>query len=125
MGDLFTSIKQSVLVKKVVYTVIGTLSFPGLAIINKLQITGMEKLRSLPKQNVLFVSNHQTYFAEVITFLHIFCAVSWRKKHKLGVPYYLLWPYTRVNFVSAEETMKKNWLSKLFALMTARKPGRG
>ena len=116
MGDLFTSIKQSVLVKKVVYTVIGTLSFPGLAIINKLQITGMEKLRSLPKQNVLFVSNHQTYFAEVITFLHIFCAVSWRKKHKLGVPYYLLWPYTRVNFVSAEETMKKNWLSKLFAL---------
>ena len=98
------------------YTVIGTLSFPGLAIINKLQITGMEKLRSLPKQNVLFVSNHQTYFAEVITFLHIFCAVSWRKKHKLGVPYYLLWPYTRVNFVSAEETMKKNWLSKLFAL---------
>ena len=116
MGDLFTSIKQSVLVKKVVYTVIGTLSFPGLAIINKLQITGMEKLRSLPKQNVLFVSNHQTYFAEVITFLHIFCAVSWRKKHKLGVPYYLLWPYTRVNLVSAEETMNKNWLSKLFAL---------
>jgi len=99
-----------------VYTVIGAISYPGLAIINKLQITGMEKLKTLPKNNVLFVSNHQTYFAEVIAFLHVFCAVSWRKKHGLGVPYYLLWPYTRVQFVSAEETMKKNLLSKIFAL---------
>jgi 1-acyl-sn-glycerol-3-phosphate acyltransferase len=83
---------------------------------NKLQIYGMEKLRNLPKNNVLFVSNHQTYFAEVICFLHIFCAVSWRKKNKLGIPWYLLWPYTRVQFVSAEETMKKNFMSKIFAL---------
>lgn len=116
MGNWFTRFSQSAVIKKLVYMVIGTLSFPGLAIINKLQINGMEKLRKLPKSNVLFVSNHQTYFAEVITFLHIFCAVSWRKKNRLGIPYYLLWPYTRVNFVSAEETMKKNWLSKIFAL---------
>lgn len=116
MRKLLTAIKESALVKKMVYAIIGTLSFPGLAVFNKLQIKGMEKLHSLPKKNVLFVSNHQTYFAEVITFLHIFCAVSWRKKHRLGIPYYLLWPYTRVQFVSAEETMKKNWLSKVFAL---------
>lgn len=108
--------KESGFVKGLVYTVIGSISFPGLAIINKLQINGMEKLKKLPKNNVLFVSNHQTYFAEVICFLHIFCAVSWRKKNGLGVPYYLLWPYTRVQFVSAEETMKKNLMSKIFAL---------
>ena len=116
MSKLRTAIKESGLVKGLVYTVIGALSFPGLAIINKLQINGMEKLHKLPKQNVLFVSNHQTYFAEVITFLHIFCAISWRKKNRLGIPYYLLWPYTRVQFVSAEETMKKNMLVKIFAL---------
>lgn len=116
MHKLMSAFKGSGFVKGLVYTVIGALSYPGLAIFNKLQITGMEKLKLLPKQNVLFVSNHQTYFAEVITFLHIFCAVSWRKKQGLGVPYYLLWPYTRVQFVSAEETMKKNWLSKIFAL---------
>ena len=116
MNKLRTAIKESGFVKGLVYTVIGAISFPGLAIINKLQINGMEKLRKLPKQNVLFVSNHQTYFAEVITFLHIFCAVSWRKKNRLGIPYYLLWPYTRVQFVSAEETMKKNMLVKIFAL---------
>lgn len=116
MGNWMRAFKESVFVKKIIYTVVGALSYPGLALINRLRINGMEKLRNLPKNNVLFVSNHQTYFAEVICFLHIFCAVSWRKKHRLGIPYYLLWPYTRVQFVSAEETMKKNLLSKIFAL---------
>ncbi|MBK8521637.1 MAG: 1-acyl-sn-glycerol-3-phosphate acyltransferase [Chitinophagaceae bacterium] len=116
MRNLWKAFKESGFVKGLVYTVIGSISFPGLAITNKLQINGMDKLKKLPKNNVLFVSNHQTYFAEVICFLHIFCAVSWRKKNGLGVPYYLLWPYTRVQFVSAEETMKKNLMSKVFAL---------
>lgn len=108
--------KESKFVKGIIYAIIGAFSYPGLNIRNTLQIKGTEYLQKLPRKNVLFVSNHQTYFAEVITFLHIFCAVSWRKKNKLGIPYYLLWPYTRVKFVSAEETMKKNWVSKLFAL---------
>ena len=116
MNKLLTRIKESRFIKGLVYTSIGAISYPGITLINKLQINGMKNLHKLPKKNVLFVSNHQTYFAEVITFLHIFCAVSWRKKNKLGIPYYLLWPFTRVQFVSAEETMKKNWLSKLFAL---------
>jgi 1-acyl-sn-glycerol-3-phosphate acyltransferase len=60
------------------------------------------------------VSNHQTYFADVITFVHIFCAVKWGKKKGLGIPYYLLWPFTRVYYVAAEETMKSSLLSKIF-----------
>lgn len=116
MSKLLARFKESRFVKGLVYTSVGAISYPGLAMINKLQVSGMEGLHKLPKKNVLFVSNHQTYFAEVIAFLHIFCAVSWRKKNRLGIPYYLLWPFTRVQFVSAEETMKKNWLSKLFAL---------
>jgi 1-acyl-sn-glycerol-3-phosphate acyltransferase len=84
--------------------------------INKLKIEGTEHLKGLPKKNVLFVSNHQTYFAEVIAFLHIFCAVKWRKQNRLGIPFYLLNPFTSVFFVSAAETMKENWLTKLFEL---------
>jgi 1-acyl-sn-glycerol-3-phosphate acyltransferase len=76
----------------------------------------MEHLEGLPSSNVLFVSNHQTYFADVITFVHVFCANLWGKKNKLGFPFYLLWPFTRVKFVAAEETMKSNLLSRLFAL---------
>lgn len=103
-------------VRKLVYAMIGILTYPGLTMINRLRITGTEHLRGLPRRNVLFVSNHQTYFADVITFLHIFCAVKWRKHNRLGLPYYLLNPFSRVHFVAAEETMKDNILTRLFAL---------
>jgi len=112
-------LKETKLVKGVIYAIVGVFSYPGLCIINKLKISGTENIENLPKQNVLFVSNHQTYFADVITFLHIFCAVSWRKKNRLGIPFYLLWPFTRVKYVAAEETMKNNWISKLFTLAGA------
>ena len=116
MSKFFTKFKESRLVKGIVYAVVGTISYPGLNMFNKLQINGMENLHKLPNQNVLFVSNHQTYFAEVITFIHIFCAVKWRRKHKLGIPFYLLWPRTKINYVAAEETMKSTWVSKIFSL---------
>jgi len=116
MATFFENLKNTRLVKGIVYAVVGALSYPGISLINKLQINGMENLHNLPKKNVLFVSNHQTYFADVITFIHIFCAVSWRKKYKLGIPFYLLWPFTRINSVAAEETMKSSFISKLLAL---------
>lgn len=119
MPSFLEKLKESKFVKGPIYAIVGAITYPGLYLVNKLQVNGMEKLQSLPKQNVLFVSNHQTYFADVITFLHIFCAVSWRKKHKLGVPYYLLWPFTRVKYVAAEETMKASFISKLFTLAGA------
>ena len=103
-------------VRKIVYFFVGLFSYPGLAIVNKLKIIGTENLKGLPKQRVLFVSNHQTYFADVITFLHIFCAVKWGKKNHLGIPYYLLNPFTRVNYVAAEATMNGSWISRLFLL---------
>jgi 1-acyl-sn-glycerol-3-phosphate acyltransferase len=109
-------LKQSKLIRKLIYFVVGAISYPGLAIANKLRISGTEHIRGLPKKNVLFVSNHQTYFADVITLLHIFCAVKWGKQNKLGIPYYLLNPFTNVYYVAAEETMKSNWLSKLFTM---------
>ncbi|MFM2361718.1 MAG: hypothetical protein RLZZ316_620 [Bacteroidota bacterium] len=119
MSDIFTRIRNTNLVRKVIYAVVGAASYPGLTLFNKLEIKGTEHLRNLPKTNVLFVSNHQTYFADVITFLHIFCAVKWRKQNKLGAPYYLLNPFTKVNYVAAEETMKGSWISRLFAFAGA------
>lgn len=116
MSTFIEKLKETKLVKGLVYAVIGAFSFPGLTIFNRLQVNGMEHLHDLPKRNVLFVSNHQTYFADVITFIHIFCAVSWRKKHGLGIPFYLLWPFTRIKYVAAEETMKSSFISKLFTL---------
>ncbi len=119
MGPWWERLRSINLVRKIIYAIVGSISYPGLNIINKLEITGTEHFKDLPRNNVLFVSNHQTYFADVICFLHIFCAVKWRKKNKLGIPYYLLNPYTRVYFVAAEETMKSNFVTKFFSLAGA------
>ncbi len=114
MKNWLSSFKGSRFIKGLLYAGIGLFTYPGLNIYNRIQVRGMARLHGLPKRNVLFVSNHQTYFADVITFLHIFCAVKWGKKRGLGIPYYLMLPFTRVNFVAAEETMKRSWVSRLF-----------
>ncbi|WP_052273365.1 lysophospholipid acyltransferase family protein [Flavihumibacter solisilvae] len=116
MRELIDRLKQIRLVRKLVYAIVGVISYPGLVIINRIRITGTEHIEKLPRKNVLFVSNHQTYFADVITFLHIFCAVKWRKSNRLGIPYYLLNPFTNVHYVAAEETMRGSWVSKFFIL---------
>jgi 1-acyl-sn-glycerol-3-phosphate acyltransferase len=113
---LIERLKNIKIVRKILYAIIGIISYPGFVIVNKLRISGTENLKGLPKQNVLFVSNHQTYFADVITLLHIFCAVKWGKVNRLGIPYYLLNPFTNVYYVAAEETMKSSWISKLFTM---------
>jgi 1-acyl-sn-glycerol-3-phosphate acyltransferase len=119
MNKLIRKLKKIRLVRALVYGFVGLASYPGLTLFNKLKIEGTEHIKDLPKENVLFVSNHQTYFADVIAFLHIFCAVKWGKMNRLGLPYYLLNPFTNIYFVAAAETMNTNWLSRLFALAGA------
>lgn len=114
--NLWERIKRIKIFRSMIYGVVGLFSYPGLALFNTIEIQGTKNLENLPKKNVLFVSNHQTYFGDVIAFVHIFCAVKWGKYNKLGIPYYLLNPFTNVYFVAAEETMNSNWLSKLFKL---------
>jgi 1-acyl-sn-glycerol-3-phosphate acyltransferase len=117
--NLVERIKNIRVVRSFVYGIVGMATYPGLTLINSIKIEGTEHLRKLPKNNVLFVSNHQTYFADVITFIHIFCAVKWRKQNKLGLPYYLLNPFTNLYFVAAEETMNGSMISRLFKLAGA------
>jgi 1-acyl-sn-glycerol-3-phosphate acyltransferase len=119
MSSFRERLKHIHIVRKIVYAIVGVVSYPGLVIMNKLKISGTEHFKDLPRRNVLFVSNHQTYFADVITFLHIFCAVKWRKQNRLGIPYYLLNPFTNVYYVAAEETMQATWISKLFTMAGA------
>ena len=119
MKNFTERLKHFKIVRAIVYAVVGLVTYPGLMLVNRLKIEGTEHLRKLPRSNVLFVSNHQTYFADVITFIHIFCAVKWRKKNRLGIPYYLLNPFTRLYFVAAEETMNGSFVSRFFKLAGA------
>jgi 1-acyl-sn-glycerol-3-phosphate acyltransferase len=101
--------------KKALISIIGVLTFPRLNWINKTKISGTENLNDLPKNNVLFVSNHQTYFADVIAMIHIFCSNKWHFKNKIKNPIYLLNPKIDTYFIAAEETMKSGLLPKIFA----------
>ncbi|MBN9295916.1 MAG: 1-acyl-sn-glycerol-3-phosphate acyltransferase [Filimonas sp.] len=119
MKKFIEKLKHIRIVRACVYAIVGVASYPGLMWVNKLKIEGTEHIENLPRKNVLFVSNHQTYFADVITFLHIFCAIKWRKRNRLGLPYYLLSPFTNVYYVAAEETMNGTFISRLFKLAGA------
>ncbi len=116
MASIGERLKNFHPVRKLVYFFVGLLSYPGLAIVNKLKISGTDHFKNLPPKRVLFVSNHQTYFADVITFLHIFCAVKWGKIDSLGIPLYLFNSCIRVNDVAAEETRKGSLNSRLLLL---------
>jgi 1-acyl-sn-glycerol-3-phosphate acyltransferase len=114
--SLLDRLKYIRIFRSFIYGLVGLFTYPGLALFNTVSIEGTEHLENLPKKNVLFVSNHQTYFGDVIAFVHIFCAVKWQKNNRLGIPYYLLNPFTNVYFVAAEETMNSSWLTRLFKL---------
>jgi len=116
MNTIVHRIFRANLIRKAVFLIVGVASYPSLALFNRLFISGTEHVKRLPKERVLFVSNHQTYFADVITFFQIFCAIKWGKTNRLGLPYYLLNPFTRVNYIAAVETMNENWLTRLFLL---------
>lgn len=105
--------------KRLLVSLIGGLTFPRLNWLNKTEITGREILNALPNENVLFVSNHQTYFADVITMIHIFCTVNSKITQNTKNPFYLLKPRTNTYFVAAEETMESGIIPRLFAYVGA------
>ena len=106
---------QYLFLKKWVIRIAGVLSHRRYRGFNELQIEGSEILRSLPQNKVLFISNHQTYFADVMAMFHVFnAALSGRDDNIKNVGY--LWdPKLNVYFVAAKETMKSGLLPKIFA----------
>ncbi|HZH69767.1 MAG TPA: lysophospholipid acyltransferase family protein [Flavobacteriaceae bacterium] len=82
---------------------------------NQLQIEGSEIIKNLPDTNVLFVSNHQTYFADVVAMFHVFNAsLSGRVDNIRNIGY--LWrPKLNLYYVAARETMQSGFLPKLLA----------
>jgi 1-acyl-sn-glycerol-3-phosphate acyltransferase len=78
---------------------------PYLAILNDIHVEGDEILKDLPRKNVVFLANHQTYFLEALAFFDLVYV-----RHQLPLEDPVL------RFSAAEETMKKNLLTKLMTL---------
>ncbi|WP_457610239.1 lysophospholipid acyltransferase family protein [Lutibacter sp.] len=102
-------------IKKWIIRILGIVSHGRYRRFNKLQIEGSEIIRDLPETNVLFVSNHQTYFADVAAMLHVFNAALKGRVDSLKNIGYIWHPKLNVYFVAASETMKSGLLPKIFA----------
>lgn len=103
------------IVKRFIIFLFGSISYRRYNGFNKLKITGTEHISELPDSNVLFVSNHQTYFADVSAMYHVFCSVKNGYQNTLKNPIYLLNPKIDMYYVAARETMKKGILARLMA----------
>ncbi|WP_242203613.1 lysophospholipid acyltransferase family protein [Aestuariivivens insulae] len=101
--------------KKWLIRIMGAMTHRRFRGFNELQIEGSEIIKNLPDKNVLFISNHQTYFADVVAMFHVFNAsLSGRVDSIKNVGY--LWnPKLNIYYVAAKETMKAGFLPKLLA----------
>lgn len=105
--------------KRLIIFIFGIISYRRFNGFNKLKISGTENLVDLPKNNVLFVSNHQTYFADVAAMVHVFCAVNNGYLNSIKNPIYLMNPKVDFYYIAAEETMNKGILARLFKIAGA------
>lgn len=86
---------------------------------NRLKIKGSENIRNLPKENVLFISNHQTYFADVVAMYHVFNASLKGRVDSIKNVSYLWKPKLNLYYIAATETMKDGILPKILSYVGA------
>lgn len=112
----FDALGNPILFKRLMFLVVGVMSYRRFNIRNKLHVSGAEVLANLPDESVLFVSNHQTYYADVAAMYHAIFAAKNGYYNRLKNPIYLLNPRVRLYFIAAKETMKAGLLPRIFRL---------
>ena len=106
-------------IKRIVIFITGFYTYIRYNGFNKLMISGTENLIGLPKTNVMFVSNHQTYLADLIAMYHVFTSFKNGFKNTIKNPIYLLNPMLDFYYVAAAETVKEGVLQKIIAYVGA------
>ncbi|WP_396175323.1 lysophospholipid acyltransferase family protein [Flavobacterium sp.] len=101
--------------KKWLIRIFGVMTHQRYRGFNEMHIEGSEIIKDLPETGVLFISNHQTYFADVVAMFHVFNAsLSGREDNIKNVGY--LWqPKMNIYYVAASETMKEGLLPRILA----------
>lgn len=103
---------QTILLKKLIIGIVGSITHRTFRN-NRFEIKGSKNLIDLPETNVLFVSNHQTYFYDVIAMLHVFNSSVKGRIDSVKKPKYLINPKTNLYYIASLETMKKSLITKL------------
>lgn len=102
-------------IKKWLIRILGAMTHQRFRGFNELQIEGSDVIRNLPETNVLFISNHQTYFADVVAMFHVFNASLHNREDSIKNIGYLWHPKLNIYYVAAKETMSSGLLPKILA----------
>src|SRR5210317_2586578 len=101
--------------KKWLIRIMGAMTHRRFRGFNELQIEGSEIIKDLPERNVLFISNHQTYFADVVSMFHVFNASLSGRIDSIKNVGYLWSPKLNIYYVAAKETMRAGLLPRVLA----------
>lgn len=110
---------QSVWFKKKIFQTVGRFVLWYLLKPNKVTVSGSKILTKIPGENVLFVSNHQTIFTDVIAMFQAMFAALNGQIDSIEDWSYLKNPKVNVYYVAARETMEKGIRAKILALAGA------
>jgi len=110
---------KALFLKKLLIRILAIITHQRYQSFNKLKIEGSEIIRDLPESGVLFVSNHQTYFADVVAMHHVFNASLKGRVDSIKNIGYLWQPKLNIYYVAALETMKAGLLPKILAYIGA------
>ncbi|SFW72214.1 hypothetical protein SAMN02927921_03649 [Sinomicrobium oceani] len=101
--------------KKWLIRIFGVLTHRRYRGFNELQIEGSEIIKELPETGVLFVSNHQTYFADVVAMFHVFNASLTHRVDSIKNVGYIWQPKLNIYYVAARETMRAGLLARIMS----------
>lgn len=101
--------------KKWIIRIFGLLTHRRYRGFNDLQIEGSEVIKGLPENNVLFISNHQTYFADVAAMFHVLNASLRGRQDTIKNVGYLWNPKLNIYYVAAKETMQSGLLPRILS----------
>jgi 1-acyl-sn-glycerol-3-phosphate acyltransferase len=110
---------QSLWLKKKIFQMMGRATRARFLDTNSLYISGSEVLLELPPRGVLFVSNHQTIFTDVVAMFHAIFATQHGQLNSIEKNNYLGNPKLNLYYVAARETMEKGFLPRILALAGA------
>ncbi len=102
-------------IKKVLIIVIGLLTHNKFNSKKKINIIGTENIPKNKKDNVLFISNHQTYFLDAIGIIHILNSTINGNTDNIDKISYLFNPKLNTYYLAAKETMKSGIFPKILS----------
>lgn len=107
--------RHNLFIKKWVVRILGIITHRRYRGFNELKIEGSHIIHELPEQNILFISNHQIYFADVAAMFHVFNATLDGNTDTIKNVGYLWDPKSNIYYIATKETIKSSILARILS----------